>query len=58
MSNVLKLMQVWLYEHTTKYVEDNEKKVPRICSWANFNQGKKYDAGVLLRSFKEKEVCD
>ena len=49
---------MWLYEHTTKFHEDNQKKVPRICSWPNLYQGKKYDAGVLLCSLKEKEVSD
>ena len=56
--NVNKLVEVWFYEHTTKFDDYNDRKVPIICSWANFNQGKKYDAGLLLRSVKEKEVCD
>jgi len=49
---------VWLYEHTTKFEKANEKKVLRICSWANFYKGKKYDAVKMLSSMKDKEVCD
>ena len=49
---------MWLYEHTTKWVDDNEKNVPRICSWANLYQGKNYDAVKMLSSMKDKEVCD
>ena len=49
---------MWLYEHTTKWVDDNEKKVPRICSWLNLYLGKNYDAVKLLSSMKDKEVCD
>jgi len=46
------------YEHTTKFVKVNERKVPRISSWANLYQGKKYDTGKILGSMKAKEVCD
>ena len=49
---------MWLYEHTTKFDKANDRKVPRICSWASLYQGKKYDAWRLLRSMKDKEVCD
>jgi len=45
-----------LYEHSSKFDEGNERSVPRICSWANFYHGKKYDARLLLASMKEKEV--
>jgi len=58
MLNVNKLAQVWFYEHTTKFDDYNDRNFPRIRSWANFNQGKKYDAGLLLHSVKEKEECD
>jgi len=46
-----------LYEHTTKFDKSNEKMVPKICNWANFYQGKKYDARLVLASMKDKEVC-
>ena len=49
---------MWLYEHTTKFKKGNERKVPKICSWANLYQGKKYDAGKMLSSMKDKKVCD
>ena len=49
---------MWLYKYITKWVDDNEKKVSRIYSWANLYQGKKYDAMKMLSSMKDKEVCD
>ena len=39
-------------------MDENEKKVPRICSWLNLYLGKNYDAVKLLSSMKDKEVCD
>jgi len=39
-------------------VDENEKKVPRICRWANLYQGKKYDVVQMLRSMKDKQVSD
>ena len=49
---------MWLYEYTTKFGKANERKVPRICSWANRYRGKKYDTGQILSNMKDKEVCD
>ena len=43
--------------HITKFKESNDQIVPRICSWANMYQGKKYDARLLLARMKDKEVC-
>ena len=39
-------------------MDENEEKMPRICSWANLYQGKKYDAVQMLGSMKDKQVSD
>ena len=49
---------MWFYEHNTKFEKGNQRKVPRIYSWDNLYQGKKYDTRVVLGSMKAKEVCD
>ncbi|KAJ8431549.1 hypothetical protein Cgig2_029578 [Carnegiea gigantea] len=49
------LIQVWFYEHTTRFDDQDKKQFPRISSWVKVDNGGRYDADELLRDIKEDE---
>ncbi|KAJ8429906.1 hypothetical protein Cgig2_025336 [Carnegiea gigantea] len=50
------ILQVWFYEHNTIYAFAIKRKVPRLSSWVNLYNGKKYDGGVMVRKLKDSEL--
>ena len=47
---------MWFYEHNTIYAFADERKVPRLSSWFNLYKDKKYDARVVVRKLKGREM--
>ena len=37
-------LQVWLYEHSTRFRVYDKEKFPRIASWLKVDHGGRYDA--------------
>ncbi|KAJ8447197.1 hypothetical protein Cgig2_030428 [Carnegiea gigantea] len=46
---------VWFYEHFSIYAFADERRVPRLSSWVNLYEGKKYDTAVVVRKLKDSE---
>ncbi|KAJ8422468.1 hypothetical protein Cgig2_017475 [Carnegiea gigantea] len=46
-------MSVWFYEHSSIYAFTDEKRVPRLSSWVNFYQSKKYDPTFVVPELKD-----
>jgi len=49
-------MQVWFYEHTSRFSAQDRKRYPRIASWGRVDHGGRYDATELVEDIKEEEV--
>ncbi|KAJ8430715.1 LOW QUALITY PROTEIN: hypothetical protein Cgig2_000280 [Carnegiea gigantea] len=50
------LIQVWFYEHTTRFSDQDGKRFPRIASWRKVDHGDMYDATELLAELEESEL--
>jgi len=49
-------LQVWFYEHSTRFHMHDQEKFPRIASWPKVDHGGHHDAFELVRDIKESEV--
>ncbi|KAJ8452610.1 hypothetical protein Cgig2_004946 [Carnegiea gigantea] len=49
------LIQVWFYEHTTRFCGQDGQRFPRITSWRKVDHGGMYDATELLAELEESE---
>ena len=49
-------LQVWFYEHSTRFHVHDKEIFPRITSWAKVDHGGHYDAFKLVQVIKESEV--
>jgi len=52
----LLVLQVWFYEHTTRFAKYDKGMFPRLASWDSVDHGGRYDAFELLAGIKEFEV--
>ncbi|KAJ8425455.1 LOW QUALITY PROTEIN: hypothetical protein Cgig2_018853 [Carnegiea gigantea] len=50
------LIQVWFYEHTTRFCGQDGQRFPTIASWRKVDHGGMYDATELLAELEESEV--
>ncbi|KAJ8435238.1 hypothetical protein Cgig2_015641 [Carnegiea gigantea] len=50
------LIQVWFYEHTTRFVQHDKCRFPLLASWNNVDHEGRYDAFQLVKGIKESEV--
>ncbi|KAJ8427775.1 LOW QUALITY PROTEIN: hypothetical protein Cgig2_002925 [Carnegiea gigantea] len=51
-----KLYTLSVVLYSSIYAFADEKRVPRLSGWVNFYEGRKYDAGVVIRNIKDSEV--
>ena len=49
-------LQVWFYEHITRFHVHDKEKFPRTASWPKVDHGGRYDAFELVRDIKESDV--
>ncbi|KAJ8425564.1 hypothetical protein Cgig2_012307 [Carnegiea gigantea] len=50
------LIQVWFYEHTTRFSDQDGERFPRIASWRKVDHGGMYDATELLAELEKSEA--
>ncbi|KAJ8438435.1 hypothetical protein Cgig2_004545 [Carnegiea gigantea] len=50
------LIQVWFYEHTTIFSNQDGERYPRLASWRKVDHGGMYDATELLAELQESEL--
>ncbi|KAJ8422403.1 hypothetical protein Cgig2_029227 [Carnegiea gigantea] len=50
------LIQVWFYEHTTIFSNQDGQRYPRLVSWRKVDHGGMYDATELLAELQESEM--
>ena len=48
--------QVWFYEHTTRFAQNDKCRFPRLASWDSIDHGGRYDVFQLVEGIKESEV--
>ncbi|KAJ8429583.1 hypothetical protein Cgig2_023789 [Carnegiea gigantea] len=48
--------KVWFYEHTTRFVQHDKCRFPRLASWDSVNHGGRYDVFQLVEGIKESKV--
>ncbi|KAJ8437695.1 hypothetical protein Cgig2_030717 [Carnegiea gigantea] len=49
------LIQIWFYEHTTRFSDQDGEQFPRIASWRKVDHGGMYNVTELLAELEESE---
>ena len=50
-------MQVWFYEHTSRFGKQGKNRFSHLASWDRVDHGGRYDANMLLKDSMEDEVA-